>query len=165
MKVGRTVIVVWLIVLLMPTFGWSADSEHLSERNVDPKCKVDTDEVLAECVTEPKSTLLHARTVNSIWLGTAPICEAIPEECGALNLHYWISNNYGDGQPCSLGSKVLCVTQPITNYSSTFWVGTAPFCRADPKDCTNRGAEFIAYGRAGDGQVCASGKKVLCARR
>lgn len=166
MKGGRTVIAIWLTILLItPTIGWSTDSQHASQSDENSKCKVGKDKYLAECLTEPKSRLLHARTVNSIWLGTAPICEAIPEECGALNLYFWIKNNYGDGQGCSIGTKVLCVTQPMTNYSSTFWVGTAPFCGGDPKDCTNRGAEFIAYGKAGDGQACSTGRKVLCARR
>lgn len=157
----RAGIVLGLALLVFSTPGWA----HEQSRDNQRECQLPNGKFLAECLTEQPSERLHADTVESVWFGTAPICKGKASECGRLGLHFWINNNYGDGSPCVTGNKVLCVTAPLSDFSSTFWVGTAPYCAGAPSDCTDRGAEFIAYGTAGDGHACDKGKKVLCARR
>lgn len=42
------------------------------------------------------------------------------------------------------------------------WIGTAPSCNASPRDCTDRGMEFVRRDDRGDGSECWTGTKVLC---
>jgi hypothetical protein len=45
------------------------------------------------------------------------------------------------------------------------WLGTAPFCDAQPSDCSALGAGWEHGGRTdriGDGAACATGVKVMC---
>jgi hypothetical protein len=46
------------------------------------------------------------------------------------------------------------------------WLGTGPFCDAQPSDCQALGSgwEDIRTDRIGDGAACATGVKVLCER-
>ena len=47
------------------------------------------------------------------------------------------------------------------------WLGTAPFCSAQPSDCSSLGSDWrhIDTNTTGDGSRCASGVKVLCEKR
>jgi len=42
------------------------------------------------------------------------------------------------------------------------WIGTAPFCKGNGKDCKKRGGVHIRSSKRGSGKRCMSGKKVLC---
>lgn len=115
---------------------------------------------------EPESETLEAsEKITSRWYGTAPFCAGSSDDCQEHGLHFWLNNNHGDGAGCTTGHKVLCVSVAKSEFDTVYWVGTAPFCGAKPEDCTDDGAEFIAYGTSGDGHSCQSGKKVLCARK
>jgi len=114
---------------------------------------------------EPESKELVTATVKSKWVGTAPFCGASAEGCSSIGYDFWLNNNFGDGAACATGHKVLCVSVPKSEFKRVLWFGTGPYCSATPEDCTEDQMEFIAYGTAGDGPECASGKKVLCAVR
>ncbi len=45
------------------------------------------------------------------------------------------------------------------------WIGTAPFCKGEPSDCTARGMDYVRSDRRGDGKACRRGQKVLCRPR
>lgn len=47
-------------------------------------------------------------------------------------------------------------------HAKDIWIGTAPFCSASASDCTKRGMQYIRSDKRGDGNKCATGKKVLC---
>lgn len=117
---------------------------------------------------EPESEAVEDGKIKSRWFGTAPLCGATAEDCAQHGLQFWLYNNFGDGAGCAIGNKVLCVHVPKSDFGTTYWVGTAPYCNAKPEDCAEDGATFIAYGKAGDGHTCTkifnlTGFKVLCA--
>jgi len=89
--------------------------------------------------------------------GTAPTCNG---HCQSPNTYLWFSGlSEGDGSLCTSGSKVYCNTVPDP-WASTAWKGTAPSCGANCGDCYP--GYCIATDQAGDGNVCATGRKVLC---
>ena len=47
------------------------------------------------------------------------------------------------------------------------WLGTAPFCDADPSDCNNLGPgwSYLRTSVTGDGAPCTTGRKVMCVFR
>jgi len=49
-----------------------------------------------------------------------------------------------------------------TNGLKEIWIGTAYFCAGEPKDCYDKGMDFIREDKYGDGKKCVTGVKVLC---
>lgn len=103
------------------------------------------------------------------WQGTAPSCDAGPSDCSGATPYYWGTNHSGDGAPCWTGHKVLCASEPKSNYQNLQWEGTAPFCDAKPSDCPT-GTEFLVQGTSGDGAECDNGgifvgHKVYCGQK
>jgi endonuclease/exonuclease/phosphatase family metal-dependent hydrolase len=52
--------------------------------------------------------------------------------------------------------------RPPGEAPPSVWLGTAPFCRAEPSDCAIFGLEYVCGDRSGDGLPCFCGEKVLC---
>jgi hypothetical protein len=46
--------------------------------------------------------------------------------------------------------------------AATLWIGTAPICKAQPKDCADRNMVYVRSHARGDGELCQTGLKVLC---
>jgi hypothetical protein len=100
------------------------------------------------------------------WQGNAPSCGASPSDCSGATPYFWGYNNSGDGAPCWTGNKVLCGSEPISDYQNLQWEGKAPFCDAKASDCP-ADTEFLVQGTSGDGSQCDnggvfSGHKVYC---
>ena len=92
------------------------------------------------------------------WVGTAPACRGNPNDC--FGSYYLTWSKCGDGDYCISGYKVFCCTAP-SPYSSVYWRGTAPVCRATCGDC-HEGDVCISKSDCGDGAECVTGQKVLC---
>ena len=58
-------------------------------------------------------------------------------------------------------STAMLFTAPAKAQSET-WLGSAPFCKATPADCTAAGMTFVRTHASGDGDTCLTGVKVLC---
>ncbi len=95
---------------------------------------------------------------REVWVGTAPACAATARDCTRLGMSYVRSDRYGDGSTCLSGTKVLC--QAKLSGSISEWVGTAPFCKATPRDCKRRGLTWVRSDPFGDGKRCSIGTKV-----
>jgi len=55
-----------------------------------------------------------------------------------------------------------CPNIGAPNLNHCTWVGTAPFCGGEAKDCTDRGMTYSHSDSKGDGATCWTGKKVCC---
>ena len=45
---------------------------------------------------------------------------------------------------------------------STTWLGDAPFCSAEPADCSAKGMKYSRAHASGDGETCLIGTKIQC---
>lgn len=61
---------------------------------------------------------------------------------------------------------VASTTLPVSaQEQSTFWVGKAPFCTAEPDSCAKQGGTYVRSHASGDGDTCITGVKVMCERK
>jgi hypothetical protein len=100
--------------------------------------------------------------VVTVYLGTAPFCKAKPTDCDDIGMQF-VSRSTCEANSencCSMGQKVKCKTPD--GAATPIWLGTAPFCKASPESCTERGWTYVESDKSGDGRKCTTGTKVKC---
>ena len=62
-------------------------------------------------------------------------------------------------------SLLILTAGACASALSCEWIGTAPFCRADPTDCVGTYNHYWTWSKCGDGKQCWSRYKVLCCNK
>jgi len=144
------------------TGAWS--TIEIENTEYDVECydlpSTDTDAVYGNF--EADCTVKRLAQEGERWFGKAPICKTSEETCRENGMSFITFDNYGEGALCLLGQKVLC--GPLAEGESEIvYIGKAPYCNAQPKDCTDRGLVYEgSFVQIGDGPECKSGEKVKC---
>jgi endonuclease/exonuclease/phosphatase family metal-dependent hydrolase len=78
-------------------------------------------------------------------------------------MEYVMSHPRGDGKGCESGRKVLCRIEKRDPSKWHYrWIGTAPACKGEARDCTALQMTFVQRDKKGHGSACVTGWKVLC---